>query len=350
MNQDNKKSSFFIFPITFFFIIVRAVIFSTEELIGYNFDKQQALLSYTSVMFWLLILLCGLLSAVLALNVFKKYGNNAWIPCTLLIADPVFLLNQKFLSFLFIYIFWLFYLNCCFMNKNSLKNLSAFLFLFVAAVVSPEMTLGFFALIVLIELLSTVNREKNKITYITQFLFILVTIVGIISSKPLNSNISEVKHFTVLINMEQFAETEKILAVLILSLPSLIFGALFFSVFSKKHIPMATRKKKSQKRKNSYKTILNIISFAFILLFAGSIFGGYETLCTLPLFIPVIILVLLSTDKARTDSSLTDISNFIINHSAASVSILISVYYLCIRFYLSQFGGYMIANFFIVNR
>lgn len=348
MNLDNIKKTRLIIPAVFFFSLVRSVIFATEDLTGFNLYNKELTFDLYCALFWILIFLNAFLTAMLVFTVHKKLGNKFWLPCLFLIADPVFLINQRHIPVLFVHVLWLIYMNNQYFNKVIIRYLSQILFLIPATIISPEATLGFLPLVFLTEIIPVLNNtKKRKNTVPALFSAISAVVIGFVSNRVLSANIPEFNTFIDFINPAQFIEKDKITGVLLLSIPVLILGIYFFYILFKNYYIISKSNKKEFIRTNKTEQLLIIITATCFFLFVGCIFGGYKTLSAISLFVPIIILLLSFTEDPTVEVSLSEIDNLIHKHLSASILIFISISYICIRFYLRYFGASIMANFFI---
>ncbi len=345
---NNIKKMQMAVPIIFFFLFIRSIVFANEDLIGFIFEKKEITFNLLSVFFYFLIIFYSALTSFFVFNVFRKYSSNCWLPCLLLFTDTVFLINQRHISVLFVHVLWLLYLNNRLIKNIFLKNLSQILFLFAAAIVSPKVTLGFVPLVILSDYIFHIDKaQKDRTIVITRFSSVLVTIFGIIANKILCDKFPAYKSFLDFLNPSHFSDKNKMIGVFVLSIPSIIIGVYFIYILMKKNNQSKKKDKKTTQNHDKNEKLLNIIISACSVLFIGCIIGGYETISTLSLFVPVIILSLIFTEDKAVILSLSDIHTLIVEHPTAAMMIFVSVCYACLRFYLWQFGASVFANFFI---
>lgn len=349
MNKETNKTSRLIFAVVFIFCFVRSVIFTTEEFTGYYFEAGKLSLTNTVAAYWILNFFYSLLSALLISLVFKKYGNKAWLPCVLLIANPIFLINQQHLSVFLVNVLYVLYLSCQISEKNLLKIFSRAAFLLISSTVSPKAALGFIPLIIFAECIPGISQKVRSVP--TSGIFSVSALIsGIVLNRILTSNVSAFNSFTDFLNVARYTESEKILSSLLLSVPSLAVGALFLYIFNKAYNKPKKLSNKDRKNKNLIYSNLNILFVALFVLLIASLFGGYQTLSAISIFVPVYLLQLIFSQNQTAEEALSKIDESITKHTAASALIFVSAHYLCLRFYLEQFGGYITADIFIINR
>ncbi len=346
--DNNKKKSQLVFPILFFFSFIRSVAFANETLTGFDFHEKEITFDFSNTVFLILILLYSILNSSLIFIIHKKHGNKCWLPCLLLIIDPVFLVYQRHSDILLLHVLWLLHLNNQLAKKTFVKDFSLILFLLTTTIISPKNAFGFIILAILIDLLPRIsNAQKNKKNIIFLFSSVLATVLGIIGHNILYTKVLEFKSFIDLLSPSRFVEKSKVIDVLLLSTPSLLLGIYFLYVVFNTYKKTQKNNKKRIKQYDKTKILMSIVCSAYILLFVGCIFGGYETMCLISLFAPTVILSLIFTENETVSLSLSDIYNLIHEHSAISIVIFISVYYICIKFYLHQFASSIIATFFV---
>lgn len=352
MNLYSIKKQRLLATAVFFFSFIRSAVFATGDLVGYDFYKKESTFNTTSAVFFTLIFLYSLLSAMLVSSLQKKCTSKFWLPCLLLITDPILLINQRHLVILLIHVLCFLYLNAQFSEKRVFADCVQIFFLLVSALISPEVTFGYIPIIFLIEMLPGIidNTKKScKSTIIIRLLSVFVFAVGFAGNKLIYSNVPAFKAIIDFLNQTQFSEMALITDVLLLSVPYIFAGGYFFYVFFKLYKRNAKINKKIQKKKNINKTdaLLNIVILSFILFFIGCIFGGYKTISTVSLILPVIILLLLFEEDDISKQTLLQINNSILMHPTISIALFMSMYYFCLRFYLERFGGTtMIGSYF----
>ena len=348
-NTVNKK--YLIILAVFFFTLIRSFVFANEELIGYNFSKKEVTFDSHSAIFIVLIVLYSIVNANLVLCIYKKLNNYSWLPCILLIADTTFLIAQIHPVVLIIRILWTICFNSFISEKSISKNILQPIFLFLASILSPETALGFIPLVALVEFVPDINKNKKEKKSVVSLISSSAAIaIGVTGHYILSANNSAFKNLIDFLNPSKFVEKDKILAVLLLSIPSLLVSAYFLYIYLNKFKKTQKSNHKSSPKKTKATTLLNIIYSVFVLLIVGSVFGGYETISTLSLFAPVIILMLVYSDYENATLSLKDIDSTIFKYPVASIATFITVNYLSLRFYLWGFGVSIVANFFIWNK
>lgn len=352
MDLSNTKRSRMIFPAVFFFSFIRLVVFSTGDMIGYDFYTKESTFGIAGMLYFALIFLYSLLIAFLTFSFYRKYGSKCWLPCILLIADPVFLISQRDTAILLVHVLLILVMNVKLFGKRIAGDLIQLLFLFTAATILPETLLGYIPAIFLIEAIPDISKSTNKnigkSVVIVRLLSIGMTVAGFVCNKIFIAHLSGFEELVAFLNKAYLSERGLVAEYLILSVPWICAGGYFLYIFFNNCKQSVKSGKKLSKERKKSERMLNTVFIVFAFLFIGAIFEGYKTVSAITFMLPLVIMMLVYSEDEVCDLSLAYIDNKILTHPVASIVMFMSEYYFCIRFYLERFGGTSIIGSYFV--